>query len=32
VIGEAVAGCGVVYSDGTPLPRFDRDEIARVLD
>jgi hypothetical protein len=26
-----VSGSGVVQSDGSPLPTFDRDEIARVL-
>ncbi len=31
VIGRAEAGTGVVRSDGTPLPDFPRDEVARVL-
>jgi hydrogenase expression/formation protein HypE len=30
-IGRAVSGRGVVLSDGSPLPTFARDEIARVL-
>jgi hydrogenase maturation factor len=30
-IGRAVSGRGVERSDGRPLPRFDRDEVARVL-
>ena len=30
-IGKAVSGRGVERSDGRPLPRFDRDEVARVL-
>jgi hydrogenase maturation factor len=30
-IGRAVSGSGVVQSDGSPLPTFARDEIARVL-
>ena len=30
-IGRAVPGSGVEHSDGRPLPRFDRDEVARVL-
>jgi hydrogenase maturation factor len=30
-IGRAVRGRGVERSDGRPLPRFDRDEVARVL-
>jgi len=32
VIGRAEAGSGVVRADGSPLPRFDRDEVARVLE
>jgi hypothetical protein len=31
VIGRAEAGTGVVRSDGSPLPAFPRDEVARVL-
>jgi hydrogenase maturation factor len=31
MIGRAVSGSGVVQSDGSPLPTFARDEIARVL-
>ena len=31
VIARAEAGAGVVFEDGRPLPRFDRDEVARVL-
>jgi hydrogenase expression/formation protein HypE len=31
VIGRAEAGSGVVQSDGSPLPDFPRDEVARVL-
>jgi len=30
-IGRAVRGRGVERKDGRPLPRFDRDEVARVL-
>jgi len=30
-IGRAVRGSGVERADGHPLPRFDRDEVARVL-
>jgi len=30
-IGRVVSGSGVVQSDGSPLPTFARDEIARVL-
>jgi len=30
-IGKAVRGRGVERGDGHPLPRFDRDEVARVL-
>jgi hydrogenase maturation factor len=30
-IGTAVPGSGVECDDGRPLPRFDRDEVARVL-
>jgi hydrogenase maturation factor len=30
-IGTAVAGSGVERADGSALPRFDRDEVARVL-
>jgi hydrogenase maturation factor len=30
-IGCATTGSDVVGADGTPLPRFDRDEVARVL-
>jgi hydrogenase maturation factor len=30
-IGTAVSGRGVEHGDGRPLPRFDRDEVARVL-
>jgi hydrogenase maturation factor len=30
-IGNAEAGSGVLRSDGTPLPSFSRDEVARVL-
>jgi hydrogenase expression/formation protein HypE len=30
-IGKAVPGRGVETADGRPLPRFDRDEVARVL-
>jgi hydrogenase maturation factor len=30
-IGKAVPGSGVEHRDGSPLPRFDRDEVARVL-
>lgn len=32
IIGRAEAGSGVVRPDGSPLPRFDRDEVARVLE
>jgi hydrogenase maturation factor len=32
VIGTAEPGHGVLLSSGSPLPRFDRDEVARVLD
>ena len=32
IIGRAEAGSGVLRADGTPLPRFDRDEVARVLE
>jgi hypothetical protein len=32
VIGTAEAGHGVLFNDGESLPRFDRDEVARVLD
>jgi hydrogenase maturation factor len=31
VIGRATAGSGVALRDGTPLPEFARDEVARVL-
>jgi len=31
VIGHAQPGSGVVRADGSALPRFDRDEVARVL-
>jgi hydrogenase expression/formation protein HypE len=31
VIGEAARGSGVVLRDGSALPRFDRDEVARLL-
>jgi hydrogenase maturation factor len=31
IIGEAVSGSGVLQSDGSPLPIFARDEVARVL-
>ena len=31
VIGRAEAGSGVVFGDGSPLPEFTRDEVARVL-
>lgn len=31
-IGVAAEGAGVVRADGTPLPTFHRDEVARVLD
>ena len=31
VMGRVVAGAGVHHIDGRPLPRFDRDEVARVL-
>ena len=31
VIAKAELGAGVVLSDGTPLPHFERDEVARVL-
>jgi hydrogenase maturation factor len=30
-IGTALPGHGVEHGDGRPLPRFDRDEVARVL-
>jgi hydrogenase maturation factor len=30
-LGRAAAGEGVLRSDGQPLPRFDRDELSRVL-
>jgi hydrogenase maturation factor len=30
-IGEAVNGSGVLRSDGSPLPTFPRDEVARIL-
>jgi hydrogenase expression/formation protein HypE len=30
-IGEAVPGSGVLLSDGSPLPTFSQDEVARVL-
>ncbi|MCE2391071.1 MAG: hydrogenase expression protein [Proteobacteria bacterium] len=32
VIGRAEAGRGVYLSDGTPAPRFERDEVSRVLE
>jgi len=32
VIGRAQPGDGVVRTDGSALPRFDRDEVARVLE
>ena len=32
VIGWAEAGRGVCLSDGTPAPRFERDEVSRVLE
>ena len=31
-IARAEAGSGVTRTDGTPLPRFERDELSRVLD
>jgi hypothetical protein len=31
IIGYAEAGSSVVRADGSPLPRFERDEVARVL-
>ena len=31
VIAKAERGTGVVLSDGNPLPSFERDEVARVL-
>ena len=31
VIGEAIEGSGVTLASGLPLPRFDRDELYRVL-
>jgi len=31
VIGEAAVGSGVTLRDGSALPRFDRDEVARLL-
>lgn len=30
VIGRAVAGSGVAFTDGTPLPRYERDELSRL--
>ena len=30
IIGRAEAGCGVAFSDGTALPRFERDELSRI--
>ena len=30
VIGRAAAGSGVAFTDGTPLPRHDRDELSRL--
>jgi len=30
-IGTALPGHGIEHSDGRPLPRFDRDEVTRVL-
>ena len=30
VIGRAVAGSGVAFADGTPLPRHERDELSRL--
>jgi len=32
VIARAEAGAGVRPPDGRPLPRYDRDEVARLLD
>ena len=30
VIGRAEAGSGVAFADGTPLPRYERDELSRL--
>ena len=30
VIGTAQPGCGVTFTDGTPVPRFERDELSRL--
>ena len=30
VIGRAAAGSGVAFADGTPLPRYERDELSRL--
>ena len=30
VIGRAGLGCGVTLSDGSPLARFERDELSRL--